>query len=112
MLIVLRCIAAFTLACAGLPAIAGWVDGSSLVAAMEGRDRDDSGYRSGYFDGYVKGVADATVDRLWCPDPQVKGGQLPEIVANHLRANPSTWHLPGDVLVVNALRAAYPCGEE
>lgn len=88
---------------------AGWTDGNSLLKALEGQDKDDLGYRSGYFDGYVKGVADLSVDVFWCPPHNVKGGQLPKIAAIYLRAHPESLHKGADTLVVEALKEPFPC---
>ena len=47
---------------------AGRIDGNELFRTMvEAEDREDLGYQSGFFDGYVLCFADTTVNVLWCP---------------------------------------------
>ncbi|WP_413479705.1 Rap1a/Tai family immunity protein [Vibrio hibernica] len=90
-------------------ALAGWTDGHSLLKALEGQENDDIGYRSGYFDGYVAGVSDLSVDILWCPPQNVNQGQISKIVANYLKAHPESLHKNADLLVVDALKSPFPC---
>jgi hypothetical protein len=93
------------------PLYAGWTDGNKLMEALEGQEKNDTSYRSGYFDGYVQGVADASVGMLWCSPPNVKAGQLSKIVAKYLRAHPELLHNGAEKLVINALQEAFPCNK-
>ena len=83
--------------------------GNSLLEALEGQEKNDIGYRSGYFDGYVNGVADFSGNVLWCPPQNVKAGQLSKIVANYLRAHPERLHKGAETLVIEALSGPFPC---
>ena len=84
-------------------------NGNSLLEALEGQEKNDIGYRSGYFDGYVNGVADFSGNVLWCPPQNVKAGQLSKIVANYLRAHPERLHKGAETLVIEALSGPFPC---
>ncbi len=95
-----------------LNVFAGFTDGNRLLEALEGQKKDDISYRSGYFDGYVKGVADLSIDILWCPPRRVKGGQVPKIIAKYLEAHPERLHENADKLVIDALKIAFPCEKE
>ena len=96
---------------ASFNALAGFTDGNSLIKALEGKKINDLGYRSGYFDGYVTGVSDLSINFLWCPPPGVSGGQLPKIVANYLEAHPERLHEGAGTLVVEAIKIPFPCKE-
>jgi Ssp1 endopeptidase immunity protein Rap1a len=68
--------------------------------------------------GYIAGVNDATIayvsgtngtKRLYCVPPEANMEQLTRVVRKSLDDNPSQLHLPSSVLVVGALRNAFPC---
>lgn len=68
--------------------------------------------------GYIAGVNDAAVGygsevnfkkRLYCIPPKAEMDQLIRVVRKSLEDNPSQLHLPSSVLVVHALRDAFPC---
>jgi hypothetical protein len=91
------------------PAYSGWVGGNDLLEKFEAKKDDDLGYRSGAYDGYVSGVADLSVDVLWCPPKSITGGQIKKIVAKYLKAHPEMLHKNADSLVINALKKPFPC---
>ena len=84
------------------------MDGNRLLPALEDYDKD-VGYRGGFFDGYVTGVADTSIGKDFCPSPDVTAGQLPKIAAKYLKDHPERLHLDASRLVIDSLRAAFPC---
>ena len=60
------------------------------------------------FTGYVTGVADA-LDTIMFDIPEgTTKDQIVAIVGKYLEANPDKWQFGGSVLVVNALKGAFP----
>ena len=68
--------------------------------------------------GYIAGVNDAAVrygsgmnptKRLYCIPPKADMDQLIRVVRKSLEDNPSQLHFPSSVLVVGALKNAFPC---
>jgi Rap1a immunity proteins len=68
--------------------------------------------------GYIAGVNDATIaygsgmngtKRIYCVPPEADMDQLIRVVRKSLDDNPSQLHLPSSVLVVTALKTAFPC---
>lgn len=90
------------------PAYSGWV-GNDLLESFEAKKDDDLGYRSGFYDGYVSGVADLSVHVLWCPPKGITRGQTQKIVAKYLKAHPEMLHKNADYLVINAFKKPFPC---
>ena len=89
---------------------AGRIDGNELFRTMEEAvDREDLGYQSGFFDGYVLGFADTTVNVLWCPPKSAQPSQISKVVANYLSQHPELLNDPAEVLVIDALSQHFPC---
>jgi hypothetical protein len=70
--------------------------------------------------GYLRGILDATVaweswghikPKLICKPSGVTTGQLRQVFLKYMRQHPENWHLPGSVLMLNALKGAWPCKE-
>ncbi|WP_409516361.1 Rap1a/Tai family immunity protein [Comamonas sp.] len=59
--------------------------------------------------GYVKGVIDSLNKILFCIPGAVTGGQIVDVVYNHLQANPKKRHQPAVDLTIEALQDAFPC---
>ena len=85
------------------------IDGNRLIEALDGHKENNRGYRAGYFDGYVMGVADTSSGILWCSSKNVTGGQVRKIVEKYLVSHPEELHKTADSLVVDALREPFPC---
>ena len=74
-----------------------------------------SGYLSGFLDGYVLGagfdkLALGSSHPLFClPDGGIAGDQDDRIVVKWLREHPERLHEPARILVMIALREAFPC---
>ena len=79
------------------PGIQDWVDGDGVSA------------KHAFLTGYVLGVADTSMDVMWCPTYSVTVGQTTLIVHKWLQSHPESLHFTGDSLVVSALREAFPC---
>jgi hypothetical protein len=107
----LRVIAILVILTLSSTANATFRDGNRLVEAMNAYNNPQSefSFRAGDFMGYVGGVADVTGGVLWCAPSNVQFGQLPSIVSKYLNNHPEIWHKPAHVLVINALRDAFPC---
>jgi hypothetical protein len=92
--------------------LASSTDGHSLLKALEGKEKDDLSYRSGFFDGYVVGVADISANILWCPPKNVSRGQISKIVASYLKSHPEKLHMAANSLVIDALKLPFPCKKD
>jgi len=59
---------------------------------------------------YVEGVLDATIGTLYrCPSDGVTYDKIVLVVKKYLSEHPERLHLPGDKLVIEALKEAFPC---
>ena len=111
----LREITAVCLLCIAMNAQAGSLDGNKLVKGMrdyESFERDGSQVatsKATHFLGYVSGVADAVNGVLYCPPQNANLGQAASIVVQFMSANPARWSESAAVLVVDALKKAFPC---
>jgi hypothetical protein len=93
-------------------AYADQVDGSSLLNSIKNNDHENIKLIDEFFDGYISGVADATVDVIWCPSHNLKGNQLQKIITKYYKAFPkdsSELSSSAKDLVLDALIDAYPC---
>lgn len=70
----------------------------------------------GLCEGYIAGVNDAAIGygsdsmkSLYCVPPNAEMEQLIRVVKKSLEDNPSHLHFPSSVLVVHALKDAFPC---
>jgi hypothetical protein len=75
-----------------------------------------TGYILGVQDGYVRrlidthtGVAELVAFGICHPPEGVAHEQSLRIVVKHLREHPQHLHLSGELLVIEAMRAAFPC---
>lgn len=69
-----------------------------------------------YCVGYISGAYDMTrlyqadgADRIICPPKGVTNGQVRDVVLRDLELSPATRHEPAAVLVIRALKKAFPC---
>ena len=65
-------------------------------------------YVSGFRDGLAMGMAADWRNELCLPG-KLSGMQMVLIVQKFMRENPSRRHLPGEILVLEALLGAFPC---
>ena len=92
-------------------AYAGMVDGKSLLNSIKGNDHENVKSIDQFFDGYISGVADATVNVTWCPPHNLKGSQLQKVIYKYYKANPGEQSATARDLILHALIDAYPCKE-
>jgi hypothetical protein len=69
----------------------------------------DEAWTNGWFDGYVSGVALATLQTAWCPSSAFSTVQISAIVAKYVRENPARWSDLSQKIVRTALAQAFPC---
>lgn len=84
---------------------AQYVDGN-FVSGNELYDRCLKS--QGFCLGYVAAVQDGT-RYATCTPADIKLGQLADVVLKHLTNNPEARHLDADVLVIDAIKRAWPC---
>jgi len=89
------------------------IDGNKLVADMhefEKAEKHDpaANYQQAYFFiGYVTGVYDSSDDFYFYPaHPTIE--QICSIVAKYLKDNPDKWSGSADLIIIDALRKAFP----
>jgi hypothetical protein len=94
----------------------GFYDGNTLIewykeVEKSAEDKSQKIYLQGMFAGYVVGVSDALESKIcWPPEPEkVKVKAVSAIVGNYLKAHPEIWGQSGDVIILKALKEAYPC---
>ena len=102
--LICTCIAVILLAAA--PAMA--MTGNQLKDNADYGEKDPRSYSQGYFLGYVAGVADETTTKL-CIPKGVTRTQIAEVVRKYLQDHPAELHLDPNVLVLKAIRTAWPC---
>ena len=83
---------------------------------MREQDKANTGHpQTNYGDAnfylaYVSAVNDIyDLSGIICPSRHVTLGQVSEVVASYLKANPIEWDSPAVYLVRDALVAAFPC---
>lgn len=62
------------------------------------------------FQGFVDGVASATLDEEWCPNDAYSSEMLSALSAKFIREHPEKWSDPPVDLVLVPLAEAFPCG--
>lgn len=92
------------------------IDGNKLKEYMLGQEAFGASnsnysncYPAGAFYGYVAGVSDDQIGRLWCPRQGVTYGQQMAVVAKFLRDHPEWLDADANLLVISALQLAFPC---
>jgi hypothetical protein len=73
------------------------------------RYTSDTWYDKGTALGYIMGVADTTMGVSHCAPANVTAGQVEAMVMQHLRMYPERRHRTGDSIVIEVLKAAWPC---
>jgi hypothetical protein len=82
---------------------AAFIDGNLLYESMEADKR-------GFFYGCVVAVAESFYDvNAYCPPQMVTRDQAVDLVQNYLIRHPEKRHLRATLLVVTALKEAWPC---
>ena len=89
---------------------AAFFDGNNLHNWLVQKEKSNvPSYVSGLFDGYVAGVVDAGDGLVFCTGSGVTAGQNSAVVAKYINNNPEKWNKNADLLVVDALKKAFPC---
>jgi hypothetical protein len=99
-----------------LPVHAGVITGNGLIEWMREHEKPSSDPSrnwtgEGMFMGYAVAVADASQrNKLVClPTGLTTIGQISAVAAKFLNDNLERWSEPAYVLVVDALKTAFPC---
>ncbi|MSQ73198.1 MAG: hypothetical protein EXR27_18220 [Betaproteobacteria bacterium] len=99
-----------------LPAQSAVIDGNGLrdellfARESEKAALDQVSYRSGRINGYFIGVHDALEGLgLFCPPPTEGIPAMSAVVFKYIEANPARLTQPANVVIVEALKAAFPC---
>ncbi len=77
------------------------LDGSALLRYCNGPDFQ-------FCSGYLLGIASMTVDVCY-PSANINTQQMRAIVVRYLTARPEHWHREAHELVLEVLRATWPC---
>lgn len=87
-------------------AYADYFTGNGLEQELlqSGRTVDVSMFR-----GYVAGVQDVFNGEAFCVPADVPLSQASAVVKKYLADNPRLWNDPAKLLVIKALKHAYPC---
>ena len=93
-----------------------FTSGIKLVDHMKENDKAVSGMKevdwlkTGLYLGFIGGVYDACDGAFFCASPSdPTQGEIVSTVSKYLKENPERWNEPAVVLVVDALKEAYPC---
>ena len=100
-----------------LPVQGFFITGQMLKDSLEAADRIKTGTarpqdeREAQFGrGFVAGVADAALDgNTYCSPGDATLGQFNDVALAYLRAHPETLPQTASTIVLEALKAAYPC---
>jgi hypothetical protein len=98
-------IACLTLVALCATAHAEFWDGNKLLE----RATSEGWYDRGTAIGYVMGVTDTTYGVIHCAPSNLTAGQVEAMVLQHLRAYPARRTQSGDSIVMEVLKAAWPC---
>lgn len=82
-------------------------DGNTLLSRMSGSMGEQNAAI-----GYVMGVADVHHNSTQCAPEGVTSGQMRDMVRNYLTNTPAIRHLPADLLVLQVLKATWPCAQQ
>lgn len=97
---------------------APFTSGTELVDHMKENDKAVAGkkevdwLKTGLYLGFIGGVYDACDGAFFCAGPSdPTQGEIVSAVSKYLKDHPERWNEPAVVLIVDALKAAYPCPE-
>ncbi len=91
-----------------------FMTGNELVEKMrEYENRLAGNSNFSFFDvgsymGYVQGIYDSTSGLVFDPFAEVTVAQVCAVVAKYLKENPEKWNQPAHLLVIEALKKAFP----
>lgn len=96
---------------------AAFVTGNQLVQFMREFDKYQNGnkdadnFEIGRFTGYVIGVVDSNNESAFLIPTDTSIGQIGAIVSKYLKDHPEKWNEPASILVITALKEAFPLQE-
>ena len=83
---------------------------ASRIQESGGRLTDISDtWETGWYDGFVMGIASPSLQKVWCPTRPFTGLQLSAVVSKYVKEHPEQWSENPQVLVSRALQQAFPC---
>jgi hypothetical protein len=83
---------------------------TACKTAVAGMDTDrDSGWIGGFCTGLISGVADSWDEFTFCLPTHSTRGQYVRVVYKYLQEHPAELQERDSVLVLKALKAAWPC---
>lgn len=91
---------------------ADMTDGGSFLKYIQVTDHENVNSIAGYYDGYINGVADSTVNVNWCPPYGFKGSQLLKTITKHYEGKATdSENVSANAkdLILYALMDSYPC---
>lgn len=88
------------------------LDSESLLNSFRHNDHENIQSIDKFYDGYIRGVADVTANKQWCPPSDLKDAYLQKVVSRYYKDHEvddeALSPLAND-LIINALADAYPC---
>ena len=92
-----------------------FITGNNLVEYCDDYEQDGGSFRGGYCYGYVGGIAQTlhwvSDKNKICASENVTQKQVVSIVRKYMEEHPEMLHKRADMLVIIALRIAFPCSE-
>lgn len=109
----MRLLALTTLILVGMqsPAYAYYITDKDLVDGIEAVKKHESNFDSGFYAGFISGVADTGDGVVFCIPPTVSAEQLSDTVIKHYAADPNKKYESAYRLVKSALVRAFPCNK-
>ena len=99
------------------PGIAGaWISGSKLLEGMKESENMEQrkpavDFTAGWYIGFVSGVTETgNIYQSFCLGENVSVAQSVAVVEKYLKEFPEKWNQPAHILVIDALKKAFPCG--
>jgi hypothetical protein len=87
--------------------VKGWEEDQKITKSSSG-DRKLDFQTASAFLGYVMGIADSLNGIMWNLPKNATVKQILSVVGKYLEANPEKWNQAACVLVVEALKSAFP----
>ena len=95
--------------------LAYYIDGTKLHTGAIEYQKYELGQVFDSFDvgtyfGFIAGVTESTFNTgLYCPPNNIENEQNYAIVANYLKKHPEKWTQPAVIIVLQAMKEAFPC---
>lgn len=86
---------------------AEFMTGNALLSDLKGSASEHL-----FAQGYVSGVFDAGLTITHCPPKSITLGQIVDMTKRRLEDTPETPHQSADVLILNMLKATWPCAKK